>query len=145
MATESSVEREIRIASEREEDFRKLKRLLSRESIDLTAEKPQKEMPKPAKVVENLPAIEDDVFENRKESTISTKNEEVAEEESRNEIDEEHSDHKGSDNKNGGSKDIQYEMATARLKKEIEETINREKELHKEGRLKSLNSVRSMV
>lgn len=36
-------------------------------------------------------------------------------------------------------KDIQYEMATARLKREIEENYSRERELFQEGRLKSLS------
>lgn len=36
------------------------------------------------------------------------------------------------------SKDLQYEMATARLKREIEENLRRERELFREGRLKSL-------
>jgi hypothetical protein len=37
-------------------------------------------------------------------------------------------------------KDIQYEMATARLKREIEEGLKRERELYQEGRLKSIRS-----
>lgn len=39
-----------------------------------------------------------------------------------------------------GQKDLQYEMATARLKREMEENLMRERELFQEGRLKSLSA-----
>jgi len=40
----------------------------------------------------------------------------------------------------GSNKDIQYEMAAARLKREIEEGLKRERELYEEGRLKTLRT-----
>jgi len=130
MTKETPIEREIRLVAEREEEFRQHRKISSATSIDKDEGRGGQERPE-ASLTTSSASVNS--------SAQSVKSGGGTEAEPKPLVLQRSSGAISNSGHGGSPKDIQYEMATARLKREIEESLMRERELYREGRLKNIS------